>query len=95
VTHETQAELPPTERSLAEETLEVLLRIHREILDTDRIGAGDNFFDVGGNSLLALQIVRRIRGEFGVRVSAKAVFAAPSLQHLAVVTAAAREGHPS
>ncbi|WP_328537496.1 phosphopantetheine-binding protein [Streptomyces sp. NBC_00344] len=79
-----------TEASLTHQTLEVLLRIHREVLDTEQVRGADNFFDRGGNSLLGIQVTRRIRSEFGVRVPAKAVFAAASLQDLAAVVAAAR-----
>ncbi|WP_328380550.1 phosphopantetheine-binding protein (plasmid) [Streptomyces sp. NBC_00440] len=77
-------------QTLEEQTLEVLLRIHCEVLDTDRVGAGDNFFDLGGTSMTGVRITRRIQQEFGVRVPAKAVFAAASLADLATVTAAAR-----
>ncbi|MFE3634710.1 phosphopantetheine-binding protein [Streptomyces sp. NPDC059168] len=79
-----------TDASLTEQTLELILRIHREVLDTDRVRGTDNFFDLGGNSLLAIQITRRVRSELGVRLPAKAVFAAGSLQDLAVATAALR-----
>ncbi|MFF9365239.1 phosphopantetheine-binding protein [Streptomyces griseoluteus] len=79
-----------TDASLTEQTLEVLLRIHREVLDTDRVRGTDNFFDLGGNSLLAIQITRRVRSELDVRLPAKAVFAAGSLQDLAAATAALR-----
>ncbi|MFJ7899680.1 condensation domain-containing protein [Streptomyces sp. NPDC096198] len=64
-------------------TLEVLLRVHREVLETQDIGPDDNFFDLGGNSLLAFRVIKRTAERLGVRVSARSVFTADSIRDLA------------
>lgn len=64
-------------------TLETLLRIHRELLQAPDIGPDDNFFDRGGNSILAFRLIRRSAEELGVRLSARTVFTAASVRELA------------
>ena len=60
-----------------------LLGIWREVLGTADVGIADNFLDLGGNSLLAMQIVSRIGRRFGVEVEPVAVLLASSLGELA------------
>ncbi|MEO8306279.1 MAG: HAD-IIIC family phosphatase [Betaproteobacteria bacterium] len=45
-----------------------------ELLGFDRIGVEDNFFSMGGHSLLAMQVIFRIREAFGVELSAKDLY---------------------
>ncbi|MEM7584178.1 MAG: amino acid adenylation domain-containing protein [Acidobacteriota bacterium] len=45
-----------------------------EILGFDRVGARDNFFDLGGNSLLATQLVSRLRERFEMDLALKDFF---------------------
>ncbi|WP_159027807.1 non-ribosomal peptide synthetase [Streptomyces pactum] len=52
-------------------------------------GARDNFFDVGGHSLLAARMIGKVRDRFGVKVGLQAVFDHPVLAELAAVVDAA------
>lgn len=54
-------------------------RIWMELLNINQIGAYDSFFDLGGNSLNSLALIERIRNEFGVSLSVRAIFDAPKL----------------
>jgi acyl-coenzyme A synthetase/AMP-(fatty) acid ligase len=45
-----------------------VLRICKDILRTTSIGIGDNFFQVGGHSLLAFEMLARIENETGIRL---------------------------
>jgi thioester reductase-like protein len=56
-----------------------LAQIWCELLELEQVGITDNFFDLGGNSLLALRLSARIRNEFSVELPLVAVFAAPDL----------------
>ncbi|HLS75462.1 MAG TPA: amino acid adenylation domain-containing protein [Nocardia sp.] len=54
-----------------------------DLLGTEGIGAGDNFFEIGGTSLLATQLVARLAAETGVRLEVRTVFAAPTVAGIA------------
>ena len=65
-----------------------------EVLGVAQVGARDNFFDLGGNSLLALRLASRVRNAFSIDLPLVALFAAPILeelsQRIAVLQAAGR-----
>jgi len=48
---------------------ELLIRVWREVLELDEVGVFDDFFDLGGNSLLSLKVVDRVERETGVRMN--------------------------
>jgi acyl carrier protein len=50
----------------------------------------DNFFEAGGNSLTAMQLLARIQHSFGVELSIKALFDCPTIAHVADQLAAAQ-----
>ena len=54
-----------------------------EVLRVDRVGADDNFFDLGGHSLLITQLTGRLRERFGVHVALSEVFDNPTVSALA------------
>ncbi|WP_433590320.1 amino acid adenylation domain-containing protein [Nocardia sp. CA-145437] len=54
-----------------------------ELVGAPGIGADDSFFEVGGNSLLATQLVARLATATGVRLEVRAVFVAPTVAGLA------------
>jgi acyl carrier protein len=64
-----------------------LAAIWRETLGVDRVGIRDNFFDLGGHSLLITQIVSRIRDSLGIEVPMRAFFDAPTIEELARIVA--------
>ncbi|BCL84580.1 non-ribosomal peptide synthetase [Ktedonobacteria bacterium brp13] len=53
---------------------EQLAQIWAQVLDTERVGVLDNFFDLGGHSLKATQIISRIRQIFGVIIPLRSLF---------------------
>jgi amino acid adenylation domain-containing protein len=62
-----------------------------ELLEVPAVGLDSDFFALGGNSLLALRLVNRIRTELGVELSFGQIFQAPTLQALAALVAADHE----
>ncbi len=62
-----------------------LVAIWAEVLglDVDKVGVEDNFFDLGGDSILSLQIVSRTRTRFGVALSLRQLFDRPTIAGLA------------
>jgi acyl carrier protein len=49
-------------------------QIWRTLLREEEIAAGDDFFDLGGNSLLAMQAIVRVRRRFGIDIPIRAIF---------------------
>ncbi|WP_164016685.1 type I polyketide synthase [Pyxidicoccus trucidator] len=60
-----------------------LARVWQEQLGLEQLGIHDNFFDLGGNSLLWLKIVGRLKRELGRDVPLTSVFEAPTVATLA------------
>ena len=69
-------------RSPIEETL---ARVWAEVLELERVGVHDNFFDLGGHSLQSVQLVARLTAALGRPVSVKTVFQAPTIAAMAEV----------
>ncbi|GAA2336138.1 non-ribosomal peptide synthetase [Dactylosporangium salmoneum] len=70
-----------TPRTPAEE---VFARLVAEVLGLPRAGVRDGFFALGGDSILALRLTARAR-EAGWRITARDVFARPTVEGLAAV----------
>ena len=60
-----------------------LIQIWEELLDAWPIGIQDNFFDLGGYSLLAVRLVDRIEQVWGKKISPEMLLANPTIEHLA------------
>jgi acyl-coenzyme A synthetase/AMP-(fatty) acid ligase/acyl carrier protein len=61
----------------------VVANIWRELLGVDRIGVRDNFFDLGGHSLLVLQMVGKLKRHFSKPIAVVDVFQFPTVERLA------------
>ena len=64
-------------------TEKLLAQIWCEVIGLDEVGVHDNFFDLGGHSVLVTQIVGRIRKLFDVNVGLRTVFERPTIAELA------------
>jgi len=60
-----------------------LTGIFEELLEVDRVGVHDTFFELNGFSLLATQLASRIREAFHVELSLREVFGSPTVESLA------------
>ena len=70
-------------RSGGEDAEERITEIWRQILGKEDIGPEENFFDLGGNSLLGLQMVAKLGSEFGVEIEPVALFESPTVAAMA------------
>ena len=62
---------------------EFLAGVWREELGVERVGSGDSFFDLGGTSLTAMQVMVRLCREFDITLPLAAIFTRPTLGELA------------
>ncbi|NND90000.1 MAG: amino acid adenylation domain-containing protein, partial [Granulosicoccus sp.] len=60
-----------------------LVKIWEEILRRDGIGIDDDFFHLGGHSLMAIRVISRIREAFSVEIPLKWLFESPTVSSLA------------
>jgi amino acid adenylation domain-containing protein len=88
--------LPPPPRESADlfgeeytppgnETEERLARLWSDTLRVDRVSSRANFFDLGGQSLVAVSLFAKIEKEFGRKLPLATLFASPTIEGLALV----------
>ncbi len=62
---------------------EIVAGVFADVLGLPRVGVDDNFFDLGGNSLVATQVVSRIGAAFGTQLGVRALFETPTVAAIA------------
>ncbi|MGP4092466.1 condensation domain-containing protein, partial [Streptomyces sp. KR55] len=70
----------------------VLSGLFGEVLGLERVGAEASFFDLGGDSLLAMRLIARVRSVLEAEVSIRDLFTAPTVAGVARVIDAADGG---
>ncbi|GAA3836685.1 hypothetical protein GCM10022226_68320 [Sphaerisporangium flaviroseum] len=64
-------------------TERVLAELWSDVLGIEPVGTRDNFFDLGGDSLVALQMLALVKKRFGIAVPTVMLFEAPTVHTLA------------
>ncbi|MBI2422439.1 MAG: amino acid adenylation domain-containing protein [Candidatus Hydrogenedentes bacterium] len=67
----------------------LIAKIWRQVLHIEHVGVRDNFFDLGGHSLRAAQVITRLRGALHVDVPLGALFLQPTIEGFAQTIEAA------
>jgi acyl transferase domain-containing protein/acyl carrier protein len=57
---------------------------YQELLGIEKVGIYDNFFDLGGHSLIGTQLISQLRQDFQIELSMRLLFEAPSVAELAL-----------
>ncbi|MET8873402.1 non-ribosomal peptide synthase/polyketide synthase [Nocardia sp. NPDC004604] len=84
-----RAALPTPERSSTEYAAAAtpmeaaVARVFGEVLGHDRVGRDDDFFALGGNSLVATQVAARLGADLGCRLGVRELFTATTVSALA------------
>ncbi|WP_409371045.1 non-ribosomal peptide synthetase, partial [Mycolicibacterium elephantis] len=64
-------------------TEEILAGIYADVLGLDRVGVDESFFELGGDSLLAMRLVAAVNASFDAGVSVRTLFEAPTVGQFA------------
>jgi len=75
-------------------TQRTLCRLWGEVLRRERVGIHDNFFMIGGHSLLAVQVISRIKSAFAIEMPLSTIFVAPTVARMAKEIAALNGHEP-
>ncbi|MEZ4690175.1 MAG: phosphopantetheine-binding protein [Ignavibacteria bacterium] len=62
----------------------ILLKIWKEILGEENIGIKDNFFNLGGDSIISIQIISKA-GQEGIKITPRQMFKYQTIAELAAV----------
>jgi acyl carrier protein len=65
--------------------IELVLRHMRAVLEAPALTAADHFFQSGGDSILAAQVIGRLRDELGMDIPAAFLFTYPTADELGEV----------
>jgi acyl carrier protein len=75
-----------------DETERKIAKVWQEILGLDQVGIHDNFFDLGGNSLIGLKVISRVKAELHADLSPVALFEGPTVAAMAKLVAPPEAG---
>jgi acyl carrier protein len=65
------------------ETEETLVMIWRDVLDKEKIGVTDDYFEIGGNSLKAMMLVKKVVDKTGVSIPLRTLFEKKTIERIA------------
>ena len=63
--------------------IRVLTQLWKNVLKVPVIGTDHNFFEIGGHSLMATQVISRVREQFRVELAMRVLFERPTVSALA------------
>ncbi len=66
---------------------QAMVEIWREVLDVEHVGIKDNFFSLGGHSLLVIQVIYRVKERLDADVPLRALFEKPTVEEFAAFIA--------
>jgi acyl carrier protein len=61
----------------------LIARVLQEVLELEQVGSEDNFFDLGGNSLLLARVHEQLQEHLGREIHAVEIFNHPTVESLA------------
>jgi acyl carrier protein len=77
----------PTKSGAEKSVLDAVLAAYRQVLDDPSVSPDDDFFELGGDSFQAMEIIAALEETTGKQIRAGAVFAFPTATGLATAIA--------
>ena len=74
---------------------QAIINIWQDLLGIERLGVKDNFFDLGGNSLIGLKVISRLKKQTGIEIPVVALFEGPTVASLAALISDTQGAQPS
>ena len=71
----------PSPRGLRRAGLALVAAIIAEVLNVERVGVDDNFFEIGGDSIRGAQVTARVNAATGSRLGSDVLFRLPIVAH--------------
>jgi acyl carrier protein len=65
-----------------DDTEEIIASIWQQCLGIDKVGIHDNLHELGGDSLIAIRIIARVRAVFGLEIPLGRFFQSPTVAQL-------------
>src|SRR5439155_26591838 len=72
-----------------------IAQVWQAVLRVDKVGMNDNFFDLGGHSLLLVEVLHQLRDRLGLNLTMVDLFTYPTISALSQHLTRAREPGPS
>lgn len=79
-------------KAITTDTEYKIAEILKELLNIEEIFADENFFEMGGDSLLLTRINTRIKEHFGINITMKEIFVNPTIEYIAQIVDEASKG---
>jgi len=73
----------PAKSNAEKSVLDIVLTVYRQVLDDPSVSPDDDFFELGGDSFQAMEIMAMLEEATGQQIRAGAVFAFPTATELA------------
>src|SRR5271170_3897511 len=77
------------------ETVAKLVKIWQELLGQPEVGIQDDFFDLGGDSILGTHLMLAIETQFGLKFELSRLFICPTIELLAKEIVTAQKSNPT
>jgi acyl carrier protein len=74
---------------------QTIAQVWQELLGLERVGRDDHFFELGGHSSMAVQLIPRLRRQFGADIGLRSLFQAPTLRGFASAVAESASREPA
>ncbi|HFC11976.1 MAG TPA: SDR family NAD(P)-dependent oxidoreductase, partial [Anaerolineae bacterium] len=69
-----------------------IAQIWQEVLGISQVGVFDNFFDLGGNSLVGIKLIKRLNSQFSVDIPATSLYEQPTINKLTELLTQMQQG---